>query len=1076
MTAALIAAAAVFLVRSIAPQTLGEQVRRHLVKQLQAHYQDHEVTIRRGRYEPNLGFIFEDILVSDAPQQHGINRWMASESDQGDSLSIDRLIVLADAKPKKLLDQENPFVTRRVIVDGIKINSRLADDGKPTIASLWPPPAMGPCAPRMEIRDASIRLQADQRDPIDFHFSDLVVVAHPDSDAESAGRTRKSIAAKGSCHFAKSISAQAESGPDGWVLKGTIKKTQLNADLLQRLPAGLRRQLSSAAGLQCLCDVTLAAAKRGQSPIDFHVKTNVLDGRLEHRYLPMPLTHLRGLVSARPDGITIQACQASLGDAVVRMSGQAGGLSWPMPLELNVSATSVMLSDQLAAALPTPQRAKWDRVQPQGRVDIVDGKIVHRGGVWSASGSIQCKGVDVRMANFPYPVHQLVGRIEINDGVATCRAMTGRAGGRRLQCGFQFPILPTVKKEKLFVLATDGAIAIDETLISALTPRAMPQSKLESFVRALRPRGAVLLHRATFKTDVSGKKTRSIDMDLMDSHLRYEQFPYPLYNVSGNLRVEDDLLTLSKFHGVNANAGRILCDGSYLMPRVATASTAAADSALHLRFRGAKIPMDDSLRSSLPESAQKTWDAISPSGVLDHLDVIVAQNGAGKPLNLSVSAVESKLEQLSNKVLSVRPGALPYRLDITDGSVRYDGRQVFIDSIKARHDGTRIAADGSCRQDPGGQWRFSLNIHSGSRLDPNPELIAALPNEMRGAMNRLQLRGPVNIRGRTDILLSDQKHPHTSMDWDVVLQLEGNRFGDVGPVHSMRGELSIRGRRNERGLLAGGFLRLDSMHVNDLQLTAIRGPYSVQDDKLRLGREPTAKQDATSQEQSIRGRLFDGMIELKGEVLLSSASFDVGIGLVDAQVPTLLADLGQGRSELTGTFAGNLNLEGTLGTTDLLRGNGAAKVSGANLYQLPLLVQLLNLLRITPTEDVAFTDADVLFSIVEDRINFDDLKLWGDLVSLHGSGTMNWRQELDLTFNTRVSPKTTFSRIMKPLGGQRYTIWDVDVRGPLNDPAVELRPLESVGQTLERIFPAIGPQSKSKNREETAGPSKWFRY
>jgi hypothetical protein len=136
----------------------------------------------------------------------------------------------------------------------------------------------------------------------------------------------------------------------------------------------------------------------------------------------------------------------------------------------------------------------------------------------------------------------------------------------------------------------------------------------------------------------------------------------------------------------------------------------------------------------------------------------------------------------------------------------------------------------------------------------------------------------------------------------------------------------------------------------------------------------------------------------------------------------------------------------------------------------------LNLLRITPTEDVAFTDANVLLTIVEDQINFDDLKLWGDLVSLNGSGTMNWRQELDLTFNTRVSPKTVFSRIMRPLSGQKYTLWDVQVHGPINDPNVELQPLESVGQTLERIFPGFGPRaSPQTSREQTAGSGRKLR-
>ena len=204
---------------------------------------------------------------------------------------------------------------------------------------------------------------------------------------------------------------------------------------------------------------------------------------------------------------------------------------------------------------------------------------------------------------------------------------------------------------------------------------------------------------------------------------------------------------------------------------------------------------------------------------------------------------------------------------------------------------------------------------------------------------------------------------------------------------------------------------------------------------------------------------------MSGEVELSSASFDVDVALAHGKVPTLLADLGQGRSELTGVISVKAAIEGILGTRDLLKGVGSARVSGANVYQLPLLVQLLNLLRITPTEDVAFTDADVDFTLIEDQMTFNDLKLWGDLVALQGAGTLDRRGELDLSFNTRVSPQNAFTSVFRPLRSQRYTLWTVDVRGPLSSPTVERSSLDGVGQTLERLFPGMNGSTLSRRSE-----------
>ena len=296
------------------------------------------------------------------------------------------------------------------------------------------------------------------------------------------------------------------------------------------------------------------------------------------------------------------------------------------------------------------------------------------------------------------------------------------------------------------------------------------------------------------------------------------------------------------------------------------------------------------------------------------------------------------------------------------------------------------------------------------------------------------------------------------------MQLEGNRIGDVGPVHSVRGELTTTGTSDANGMRSLGEVQIDSMHINDLHVTSVQGPFMIDNDRLFLGNLGT-EETKVKQNQLISGQVFGGNAGMQGEVELSTGKFSVTAALSRGQVPTLLADLGQGQNELTGTFNVKTQLEGFLGTTELLRGNGAANVTGANLYQLPLLVQLLNLLRITPTEDVAFTDGNAIFQIVENQISFNQLQLWGDLVALDGAGTLNRRRELDLTFNTRVSPQNSFTQFVRPLRNSKYTLLTVDVHGPLSSPMVQRRTFDGVGETLERLFP-LSNQGKEQRQEQ----------
>jgi hypothetical protein len=366
-----------------------------------------------------------------------------------------------------------------------------------------------------------------------------------------------------------------------------------------------------------------------------------------------------------------------------------------------------------------------------------------------------------------------------------------------------------------------------------------------------------------------------------------------------------------------------------------------------------------------------------------------------------------------------------------------------------------LIATGSCAPGIDGRWLLDLDVLSGSRLRPDAELFAALPVEVRGVFQRLQLRGPVNIRGQTKLRLPNETETVPETEWDLLLQLEGNRIGDVGPVHDIRGELSVRGRQDATGVRADGVVQIDSMHYYDLQLTSVSGPFSIRGDTLQLGTlQPGLR--GKPQIQPIRGKAFAGEVQLAGEVSLSSGAFSVNARVDELRVPRLLVDLRQPQSNMTGQIDGQVELEGTVGAAHLLKGVGSAVLTGANLYQIPQIVQLLTQLRIQPDEEVAFTDGTAEFTISGDQIQFSQLQLWGDLVALHGSGSVSRLRDLDLVFNTRVSPHNTWSRLISPLGNQRYTLWTLSVQGPLDDPTIQRNALDGVSETLERLFPGMG--------------------
>ncbi len=1105
--AALIVLATFFVIRFLAPQTIGETARRQLVSQLQAHYRGYSVSIRRGHFDPDIGLIFEDLRISDA----SASNWPMQSREM---VHIGRMLVVGNLHPEKLLDKQNPLVTRRIVLDGVEANAWLLDDGQISLAGLMPLPKLGPVTPRMEIRRLKLRLIDGESKgrPVDAEISEAVLV----NTCNSEGGVDKTITVSGSTDFADAMLLRIDTKSGSTDIRVAVKNAHLSRTLFDRLPAAWGKLARHAQDLQCVCNAELSLHQPRHGTWNYRLKTTVHDGQFSHAALPKPISRLSGVVVCEPSGITIEASHGMLGDAVVNVTGHLGGYQWPSKATLNVSTRGLLLDSRLASSLPPAMQKNWDRLQPLGRIDI-DADLTHENSKWTTNANVICKGVDVRYDKFPYPVENLTGRLSIRDGIATAEQLNGRIGGNRMQCSFQLPIQPGITNEKLFVIASDGPVPIDNTLLNSLSPRGSPTTQLETFVRSLglgKPRGSVQLATARLATDASGRQSRNIDLRVIDGYLRYEQFKYPLYNVAGKIQIEDRLVKLIDFRGTNANAGSVVCNGVYRMPLQTPVANAYGisgglisdqqQSRLALKFDVANVPMDEALRSSLPPSTQQVWDAISPSGVLDELTVAVGQYGSGNPLKLDITATQHERQQVTNRSLSLRPRSLPYRIDVTGGRVLYDGSQVTIESMHGKHDASTLSANGRCIEDENGRWELQLTLHSGSRLHPDAELIAALPDSMREAMRRLQLRGPVSVRGRTRLALPDATHQDTAFEWDLVLQLEGNRIADVGPVHSLRGELAVQGMSDELGLRAIGDVRIDSMNVHDLQITGIRGPFSIDEDLLYLGglansrslppgslatpslegelsdasagvtvARPDGRGTAAGRTPSIRGKLFDGTIDMDGEVVLSSGSFNVGLAVRNAQVPTVLADFGHTDNELTGTVTGQTQLQGNLGTTDLLKGSGAARVTGANLYKLPLIVQVMNLLSVTPTEDVAFTDGEVEFSIYGDSMTFSDLQIWGDLIKLDGGGTLDRRRELDLTFNTRVSPQNSFTQLFRPLRSQRYTLWTIDVRGPLH--ALEIERQAGVGETLGRLFPGMTDDDSESDQKSLGGFGKWFR-
>ncbi len=1054
LSAALILLAMLAAAYLLAPQTIGEQARRTLVGVLQEHYVGTQVSIGSGRFASDVGLILEDVEFAVPATATKVARSI---------VRIDRLVVETDFSREKITAGEMPISAKRIIAVGLEVDAWQEADGKWSLNRLFPPPKLGPGCPRLEIHNSRLRIyrerafgERDEIRPLEFDHLQVAVNVVPESALAPAAYQ---FSLRTSSTFTDQILVTGTASSQSIRIQGAVKTLHIDPVLTSRAPFLCPDACRPLSGLTASGDLQFVVQRNIGLPINFVAKWNCSDGRYEHPALPQPIDKIRGIVTMRPTGAIIEQAQVNLGESICRVSGATQGWSAGADVNLRLTATNLMLNERFAASLPQAAQVSLDRIRPRGLLDV-DSRVERSDGKWSADAVVDLHGIDVNVDKFPYPVSQLIGKVNFRHSQVWTEQLSGRLGNQRVNVSFLKSEIG--KGQPSWVrMDADGPIAIDSTLLNSLTPRGEPQSKLEKFVRSLNPRGTVHLQSGQWNTSPTGQKSQRLDLHIATGSLRYSGFPYALYDVSGQVEVRDDIVNIVNFQTKNGDNATINCEGKFENLTSVLPRSPQGDWRVGLHFQGWDLPLDETIRAALPSTAQQTWDSLAPAGVLNFIDVQVGHAATSAAPQLTIAATQQARTVIDSRTVSLRPTMIPYRLDIMQGAVRYDGEQVTIESLDARHDATRLAADGRCVRTSNGQWRLDMNVRSGSRLHPDSELVNSLPNQVRDAFHRLQLRGPLSIRGSTRFMLPDDQHPDPTIDWGLTIQLEGNRIGDVGPVHDLRGEIMVQGRRDGQAVNADGMVNIDSIHVDDKQITAIRGPFAIRDDRLLLGETIAviSKQSSlTAPKQTIspiEGRMFGGVVSLSGDVLLSNGNFDVAMGIREGDVATMLADLGQTHSTTVGNVDGQVRLEGTLGIAHLLKGTGSGKLTGANLYEVPVLVQVFNLLSVKPSEAVAFTDGEVRFAVYGEDVTFSQIQLWGDLIALHGSGTMSRSKDVDLTFNTRVSPQNVWSKATRPFGDNQYTLWTINVKGPLADPIIERRTLNAVNETLERLFPGI---------------------
>ena len=1028
---------------------INDEICRHVEAKIAEHYPGLDVSLRWAELVEGKGIRVRDLLIAEP----------GAEGPHAELLYVEEILFECSTDWKELL-QGDPTV-RRVWVRRPKLCVTRQPDATWSAAKLLPPPQFGDHPPEVTIESGVIEIFDPLKTPAstltlhDVNLSLTPATGTPVLQVKNGHPERSEGTGKAVSHVRQLKGTFAGDGfrrveVTGWVdphaktfsIRGRAEGVEFSPELRDSLPGPLNAKLP-VLDLRGAGDLQFEARYDPTAilPLKYDLSGRLVRGRIDDARLPQPLTEIRANVHVDNGGYTIEDFSARSGQAALRMACRRTGFESDSPLRLTAEVRQLNLDRALLNILPPLMQEQWYKYCPAGKVDA-DVELSFDGKTWRPEVSVRCLNVSFTHHKFPYRLEYGKGTLDLKDDRLhmNLTALTAYGGSQPVRLSAE--TLHPFNGPTGWFEAKGDEIEIDEALLAALP------EKPAKVVRSLNPRGTINFYVRIRRDKPNEPIHKHLLIAANHCSIRYERFPYPISDIRGRLEMFDSVWTFRDLEGTNDKA-RITCEGG-LAPGL-------QGKELVLNLVGHDVALKEDLRNALSPHIQQVWHDLQPRGAVD-LSAEIRYLSEQKQFSIGVRA-EPQPENAS-----IKPVHFPYRIERLDGVLHYRDRHVTFEGCKGEHGPVKFLAEGFCNFPPDGRWKIHFAKLSADRLRADRELIQALPERLRKFVIELSPTGPINLRGSLDLERTGQPGEPLRSRWDVRLGMQQTnlRLGDIF-VENVHGEVSLLGGFDGRRLQSRGKLALDSLTYKKGQFTRIAGPIWIDDGRVLFGEwvdRPNngvvnAGMTGLPQSPSPLTASFCGgkFYALGWATHGSKPRYAVSATLTGADLARCAREMGVGHRNLRGKIIATANLSGSGRTRSTLSGHGTVRLSDSDVYELPVMIALLNILGIRTPDPNGFSDAEIDYNIKGEHIYFDRIDFHGDTISLRGKGEMDFQSAIRLTFYAMVGRGELDIPVIKQVfSGASQQIMLIHVDGTLHNPQTRKETLPVVNQVLQELM------------------------
>jgi hypothetical protein len=511
-----------------------------------------------------------------------------------------------------------------------------------------------------------------------------------------------------------------------------------------------------------------------------------------------------------------------------------------------------------------------------------------------------------------------------------------------------------------------------------------------------------------------------------------------------------------RVRGAETKEGTVSIEGWYPLGKPGAGDEA---SELLVKIEGSPIEsplVSEALSQAMAKETVDSLMGLHPRGVFDAELKIAAE--APDPLKAIPDRVAPRVTgAVRPKSLSLEMNGTSISFPVIEGSIEFEPGSGVVRRLKGSAPTWSVGVDGAWSSGADGSVTMKGDL-SGRAESLSPDLLAALPEELRSVVSQLDLHvgGAMSLEETTVSLSRGGENPKTEIAG--VLKFENASMQAGVGFAEMDGSADFgvtTGDRSRARFTVG--IAAKELRVSGARVREARALIESQND----GGVTVRDVEGEIHDGRLVGRVEMGPSETDG-----SRGYEVDLRLAGVRFKPLLDDMEAGsagenagmtesQSLSRGVLDANVSLMGRTGADGSRRGRGEFRIArkGSNVLNIPVLLRLVEASNLVLPLGDSLDLVRSKFYIDANTVVFETLDAYSRAIVLAGYGTMTLPgRELDLRFNSESArPIPVISWLVE---GIRDSLVSTAVTGTLDNPKVSLVNLPGPRRAIERTIGA----------------------